>query len=528
MKKLMIFVLVFVAFGLITGCDNPSGPITEEEALKKIDQVLNQIEIPDIVEGDVNRVILPNNKKDVYFTWTSSDETVMTNNGHITHDWLYDQSVTLTVLAEYKGYSKTKDYPIIIKNTDADTVVEGLLAGLKLPESVSEDITLVNKLTYNEVDFDVIWESSNENSLSNTGEFKATVKEDIDLVAKIIVNGKTYERTFEIKVYPRTVYEIKTIQDFVNINNDLDGLYYLMNDLDFTSQSAPVIGSVTNAFTGIFRGQGHKLNNITLILTNDTTAIFNVNEGIIDKVALLNLTINGTVTNQAFIGGLVGLNKGLVDQCYLDGKMTLTVNRMTEISVGGFVGEVVEGEITNSISSVVLELTLTNANQTTLNVGGFVGKVEKGLIRHSIYEDQPNYSRNPKGRSILVKNAQDNTVYGAMFVGRVVGDAMFVGSFGVGAIEVAGFDPNGVNTQKINNFASEWVNVDAFVFCFVLDTCYMAGREGSVNLTFNQMSTSTMVTEDWYNYSLKFDEGLWDYSPIHDYSASTARLKIFN
>ena len=83
-----------------------------------------------------------------------------------------------------------------------------MLGEIVLPESVSDDLQLVDKVTYGEVDFEVVWESSNQSLLTNEGKFVATAKGNIDLVAKVTLNNKTYERTFNLEIYPRAVYQI--------------------------------------------------------------------------------------------------------------------------------------------------------------------------------------------------------------------------------------------------------------------------------------------------------------------------------
>lgn len=520
MKKLFTFILLFVVLGLISGCEE----VTPE---KTIDNAIKQISISEVVEGDVGRVVLPNNKKDVYFEWSSSDEEVITKNGYVTHDLLYDKEVTLTVKATYQGISKIKDFPIIVKNTSADQIIDDLLGEIVLPESVSDDLQLVDKVTYGEVDFEIVWESSNQSLLTNEGKFVATAKGKIDLVAKVTLNNKTYERTFNLEIYPRAVYQINTVEDFAKINDDLDGLYYLNSDLDFTGKEVSMIGSADQPFTGILRGKGHKLSNVNLVVENDVEGLFSVNEGLIEKLAILNFTVNGTISTQGFLGGLVGLNKGLIDQCHLDGKITLNINEESNVSIGGFVGKVEEGKISNSVSSMVIELNLAGEEGTNLNVGGFVGLVTGGTIQQSIYEDSANYRRNATGRSILIKNANDNAIAAAMFVGRIEeNDAIFDGSFAVGALEVKDFDQEGTNPQYVDNFAGVSPSFDLYESCFVLDTALLIGRVVYSNCS--QMSTSTMVTEDWYLLTLGFDAPLWDFTPIYSYTANVARLAIFN
>ena len=106
MKKLFTFILLFVVLGLISGCEE----VTPE---KTIDNAIKQISISEVVEGDVGRVVLPNNKKDVYFEWSSSDEEVITKNGYVTHDLLYDKEVTLTVKAHIKVSLKSRIFRLL-------------------------------------------------------------------------------------------------------------------------------------------------------------------------------------------------------------------------------------------------------------------------------------------------------------------------------------------------------------------------------------------------------------------------------
>ena len=66
-------------------------------------------------------------------------------------------------------------------------------------------------------------------------------------------------------------YHIQTISDLQNIENDMNGYYYLMSDLDLTGLDWKPLGAspaTTLEFTGTLDGQGYKISNMTISAAN--------------------------------------------------------------------------------------------------------------------------------------------------------------------------------------------------------------------------------------------------------------------
>jgi hypothetical protein len=524
MRKIIALFVLLVGFAALVGCgQTPTPAVDETLAMQEIDNALNQVQIAGTVEKDVERLILPNNKQSVYFIWRSDDESIITNSGVVTHDLMFDHSVTLTVTAKYKSYEKTRTYAVLVKNTDADTLAAGMLDKIILPPSTSENLTLPEKVSYLDQEFTLTWESSDVSLLTAAGEFVAATKNEVVLSTKMTVNGKEYKKDFPIEVYPRTRYVVSSISDFEAINNNLDGLYILNNDIDFAGVSTTAIGSMQNPFTGIFRGNGHTLNNVNLTISDEATGLFAVNKGIIDKLRLKALTVTGTVTTQSYVGSLAGLNYGLIDQCFADGTLNVTDSKEDVVAVGGLIGQINDGVVSNSVSSVVTTVNLTHATNNNVLLGGFTGHVTGGVVKQSFFEDRANARNNSTGTSVGITGAGDNTISSGLFAGKISGGQL-TGVFALGSLVVTGFSANGTNVQKTDNLAGTYASLSTIERCFVLDTSRIIGR--STTTTCNQMSSSSMVTEDWY-HTMGFTDDLWDFNPIHQMSLGVAALKIF-
>lgn len=80
---------------------------------------------------------------------------------------------------------------------------------------------------------------------------------------------------------------IQSMEDFINLENDLGGIYVLETDLDFSDYEAT--GSViTGTFTGKIIGNGHTISNLT------NASLFNQFNGTIENVNIRNFTNTST------------------------------------------------------------------------------------------------------------------------------------------------------------------------------------------------------------------------------------------
>jgi len=153
--------------------------------------------------------------------------------------------------------------------------------------------------------------------------------------------------------------EIRTWYDLEAIRNNLSGHYILMNDLDSTTAGYeelasptadegkgwhPIIGAGGDPpFTGTFDGQGYEIRDLFINLPGiGNVGLFSIvgEGGRIEDIGV----VNADVTSTAYIGGLVGVNKGTVSNSYSTGSLT-------GVSwVGGLVGQN-DGTVSNSYST---------------------------------------------------------------------------------------------------------------------------------------------------------------------------------
>ena len=145
--------------------------------------------------------------------------------------------------------------------------------------------------------------------------------------------------------------------------NKIVGDYELMKDLDLTNYPDKNIGN----FTGTFNGHLHKITGFSIKIINGLSGgLFASNSGTIS-----NLTVSGKITVDttgvtAYVGLLCGKNTGRIERCYTENVGTYSIVSDTDNSyIGGLVG-LNEGVIYNV------------ANRADLygkgNIGGIVGE----------------------------------------------------------------------------------------------------------------------------------------------------------
>jgi len=181
---------------------------------------------------------------------------------------------------------------------------------------------------------------------------------------------------FALNTYAAEPEEIYTAEQLNDVRNNLAGSYILMSDIDLsdtvwgevyageygTSGWEP-IGSQASPFRGSFDGNGYTITGLFIDKPN-------VNEvGLFGNTAA-SATIEGlrlgdvNVTGKMDVGGLVGLNEGIITNCYVTGSVKGTAEE-----IGGLVGyHKNAGTITNSYSACAVE--------GTHFLGGLIGRNE--------------------------------------------------------------------------------------------------------------------------------------------------------
>ena len=156
--------------------------------------------------------------------------------------------------------------------------------------------------------------------------------------------------------------EIRTWYDLEAIRNDSSGDYILMNDLNSTTAGYDELASATAndgkgwhplngpglegdnpPFTGTLNGQGYGI--LDLFIDLPETGYIGLFSIVGEEGHILNIgVVNADVTSAAYIGALVGVNRGTVSYSYSTGSLT-GVER-----VGGLVGQN-DGTVSNSYST---------------------------------------------------------------------------------------------------------------------------------------------------------------------------------
>ena len=169
------------------------------------------------------------------------------------------------------------------------------------------------------------------------------------------------------------IYTAENLKEFAVIVNgtdsisaDSDAHAKLMNNIDLSEicgESAgnwTPIGTSNNQYRGTFDGQNFKISGLYI---NSSTADDQGLFGCLDQGGTVkNLTVSGSVKGDNYVGGVVGYNRGTVENCCNIGTVTGTYDY-----VGGVVGY-------NSSSGTVKNCYNTGTVSGNRYVGGVVGQ----------------------------------------------------------------------------------------------------------------------------------------------------------
>ena len=168
---------------------------------------------------------------------------------------------------------------------------------------------------------------------------------------------------------------IQTVEDLVNVKNDLSGTYYLQNDLDLSHYGnwVPIgnsrgenSGDDANVFTGVFDGQGHSITGLTISDREGRTGLFDVVSG---GCVIKNLHIEGNINAKGdTVGILAGyLRNGTISCVSTSGKVKGNAH------TGGIVGACgywATSTIIDCYSTASVESTAVSSNY---GCGGIIG-----------------------------------------------------------------------------------------------------------------------------------------------------------
>lgn len=174
-----------------------------------------------------------------------------------------------------------------------------------------------------------------------------------------------------------TPYRISTADDFCalqeinsqpTLNGYFNNYFVLTADINLSGRSISPIGTQLYPFKGHVDGKGFSITNISIIASQDYAGLFGA---ISSDASIKDITINGDISGQSNVGGLVGLNQGVVSNCVSFASVKCA-DDSSLINVGGICGS-----NENIISDCYNNGTVQGYG---VNTGGIVGANALGTV----------------------------------------------------------------------------------------------------------------------------------------------------
>jgi hypothetical protein len=215
MLKKLFFLLFLFLIGGLWACDNQkttttvtisSTPTTSQISLNDqevLQMVLEQIEIPEIIEDDIELpTIYLVQGYEVVASWHSTASNTINSQGKVTPN-VSDRQATLTVTLTYNEASLNKSFNVTVKGNEAFLLLFAVLNNrVQIPtDKITEDIDLPTEYQMDGKYVIATWTSSNEAALSSTGEV-TLIDQDVTITLSLVLSyqGITKTQTYTIVV----------------------------------------------------------------------------------------------------------------------------------------------------------------------------------------------------------------------------------------------------------------------------------------------------------------------------------------
>lgn len=166
--------------------------------------------------------------------------------------------------------------------------------------------------------------------------------------------------------------DITDCSELQAINNDKQGDYILLNDIDCSGVAFTPIGNSNwnQWFQGTIDGDGHVIKNLNINLPSTSYVGFVGyldSTGVIKNIGLENITVTGS----ARVGSIAGHSEGTINNSYATGSVTTS----SWNQIGGFVGST---DATSTINNCYAQVSVIGND----NIGGFIG-TKAGTVTNS-------------------------------------------------------------------------------------------------------------------------------------------------
>jgi len=218
----------------------------------------------------------------------------------------------------------------------------------------------------------IVWSMLNQGTTGATldgATLNATGTGDV-IVKATVAGGLTptddYEKTFTIELTSPFAsgdgtsgnpYRVANAGQLNAVRYYLTSYFVQTADITLSGNWTPV-GTNANRFTGTYDSDGFSINDLNISATADFQGLFGYigTGGAVKNLALRSVNINST---GGFVGGIAGYNTGTIENSYVSGTVSGSVN------TGGIAG----------INSSVIQSCYTTCNVTgSTNTGGIAGE----------------------------------------------------------------------------------------------------------------------------------------------------------
>lgn len=313
--------------------------------------------------------------------------------------------------------------------------------------------------------------------------------------------------TKNIKLYAKwgQGIEISTLEELLNVKNDLNANYILVNDIDCGGIAFHSIGtSETDAFSGVFDGQGYSITNFSA--TDEMyLGIFGYNTGTIKNLNISNVSIK-TVKSYKFeyvhAGLIAGYNTGTIETCYVNScainvSVTDSGSRNSNCLIrvglitGTNYGQILNCIVTGSAETKNWEL----SSKGYIRAGGITGEnngnIENCFVNASIVSS----ARYGSGM-LYGESGEAGGITGVNNTGAVIENSVVLGS--ISANYKCG-DISARNSGEISN-------------------CYISSSVSTTKFTYlhgSVVELEQLANSQFYSLSLNWDTEIWDYNNIN-------------
>jgi len=179
-----------------------------------------------------------------------------------------------------------------------------------------------------------------------------------------------------------TVHDLKLLAQRVNSGlSQEDRFFKLSGNITFNGaeNNFGMIGALGHSFSGVFDGCNFSVSGIRVSAPDGSYAgLFGYvgSDGVVKNLKLNNSTFSGS----GCVGAIAGYNKGLINNCGVNGDVTVSAGYDSDGSFGGIAGNNT-GSITSCRSNASVR---SNNHSADMYFGGIAGN-NTGTIRYSLY-----------------------------------------------------------------------------------------------------------------------------------------------